>query len=231
MMKKLFVLLILPILSCGNGEGINYNQVYLKLSNTEFLYFYNNSEKHLCLNDEVTICQQKSSLSYSRKNIEKNNDSLIKHIYSFSPDDRILIATTMDGAKNIISIKNDKDEILYVSIYPIGFSYTGNYFISSSQYYGLCDISIWSNIFTGLFHDIDLGYNFDFNDFALNPEICKFSQLLNCLFNTDFGKKELDIEWMKDIAFVCFNSIYSIEEYAYKTGENAQSSYEIRSGK
>lgn len=218
-----FILIALFIFSCGDGNNKVYNQVYLKLDNMQFLYFYNQAERHLCINDDISICQQKYPLtngsgdgkcSYSYKTDRIECEGVLSYSYQYVGNEKLIINTGIGDYTHIVSvIYNNNERIFYANTFV---SADDSYLISSSQHIGLCDITLIDELFRFFIKSFGaIGIKFDYNSLTLNPDICRLAQLINCI-GPNFASAKLtegkEKEKIINMSLQCFSSIYSFDE-------------------
>ncbi len=196
MREKLLLLLLLPVyfaISCGNSPK-EYKFIYLNYQNQEMLYVFRGSEEDLCFNEEISICQNKYSISDSTGSIKCDKNGCrgsVSMQYFYLADNNIVIGISYeDYVRSIIASNNDGQKVVYQTNIDVTPRYRTGEYISSTQYSGYCDAKFFIEFIYGLLpkgKSVDISV--DMNSLAMNPDVCKFSLLFNCLVNIGIDLK------------------------------------------
>lgn len=198
------ILLSTFVFSCAEDQS-GYNSVYLQMFEKEYLYVFNQSERHLCVDDEIQFCQNNYKLtSMSYKMTSHRN---------YTSGDNILIKT-YDYSTSIVFYLNKNNVITYTSSYPIGTQFApSNSNVSSIQSPGYCDLSFLIHLLDEAFAQFYLEIQYDLYSLSTDPEMCRFSQVVSCLMGVGLGYSagsEISEDKMKTV-LSCFNMVYSLD--------------------
>lgn len=219
MKGKIILLLLLFYFETSCGDGLKENSfIYLKLKNTELLYVFNKSEKEVCLEEDISLCESKYSLTDIRVSgkcdIHGCSGSGAAR-YQYITDDKILIGINYeDYIRSMIASDIEGKSIIYKTNIVSTSKYRTDEYISSAQYVGYCD----ANFLISVVSDF-LGYgkiHLDTNSFTMNPEICKIGTVLQCLSSMGFNYV-LDLDAknkseIQDMFGFCLFIAYSLDE-------------------